>query len=291
MAALNKNVQGIVMNSCKFEWTQEKMDFMRDAFEQVRYQEELAERALHYIFRGISVCDAGCGLGYLALALSGRCREVTALDISRDALDVLRQNLAKRPATGIRIRQEDFLRMPDDEIYDDMIFCFSGSMQEILQTAAAHCRENVILFRKNWPYHRLSRKKIRLSELVFPKDCEMLRDSGIPCLTECFPLDMGQPFRSLEDACRFFRLYQKDEDPGTITEEYAASVLATEGYPAISEEFPYYFPMKREVGMIVIRAEDIRKAFHPENDWITGTRRITIEETHTAHTAAQKSGG
>lgn len=264
------------MKSHGFEWTPEKLHYMKDAFEQVQYQKQLAQRASHYITERDSVCDVGCGLGYLALALTGFCRKVTALDISRPALDILWEQLRKSPNRAVEIREEDFHWMPEDEIYDSTVFCFTGSIPEILQTAASHCRGNVILFRKNWPYHRLSRKSIPLSELIFLKDCEELSSYGIPFQTEQFTIDMGQPLRSLEDACRYFELYRKKEDTGCITEREAADLLETTGQPFLSEEFPYYYPMNHEIGMIIIRAEDIRQAACQSGDWTKERSEETI---------------
>ena len=74
----------------------------------------------------------------------------------------------------------------------------------------------------------------------------------MPYRAETFDADMGQPFRSLADAIRFFRLY----DPETaVTEAEALSRLVETGDPV----FPYYLPALRPVGMIVLRAEDIRQ--------------------------------
>ena len=73
---------------------------------------------------------------------------------------------------------------------------------------------------------------------------------GVPFAAETFDADMGQPFRNLSDAVRFFRLY----DPQTaVTEAEALSRLTETGDPV----FPYYLPALRSVGMIVIRARDI----------------------------------
>ena len=74
----------------------------------------------------------------------------------------------------------------------------------------------------------------------------------VPFEAHVFDVDMGQPFRSLSDAVRFFRFY----DPaGAMTE---ADVLPrlTETGDAV---FPYYLPAARPVDMIVLRAEDIPK--------------------------------
>ena len=78
-----------------------------------------------------------------------------------------------------------------------------------------------------------------------------LKGLGVPFETEVFEADMGQPFRSLADAVRFFRLYDPE---GAMTEGEVLPRLTETGDPT----FPYYLPAIRPVGMIVLRAEDIR---------------------------------
>ena len=74
----------------------------------------------------------------------------------------------------------------------------------------------------------------------------------MPYETETFEADMGQPFRSLEDAVRFFRLYDPVE---AMTETEVLSRLTETDDPV----FPFYLSAIRPVGMIVLRAEDIRQ--------------------------------
>ncbi|MBR0356684.1 MAG: hypothetical protein IJH54_04305, partial [Clostridia bacterium] len=70
--------------------------------------------------------------------------------------------------------------------------------------------------------------------------------------TEVFDVDMGQPFRRLVAAVRFFGLY----DPvGAMTEADILPRLTETDDPV----FPFYLSAIRPVGMIVLRAEDIRQ--------------------------------
>ena len=89
-----------------------------------------------------------------------------------------------------------------------------------------------------------------------PEDVEIVRAVGnsVTFAAETFDVDMGQPFRSLSDAVRFFRLYDSE---GAMTEAEVLPRLIETGDPA----FPYYLPAIRPVGMIVLRAEEIRQTF------------------------------
>ena len=61
-----------------FEWTEERVSFMADACERTDFHEKLAALLSPYLKKTDSVCDAGCGLGYLSLALSPLVGHVTA---------------------------------------------------------------------------------------------------------------------------------------------------------------------------------------------------------------------
>ena len=63
---------------------------------------------------------------------------------------------------------------------------------------------------------------------------------------------MGQPFRDLAEARRFFELYSKDEDPAAITETFIKSKLI----PIRRGEYNYYMPHDRHLGLLVWNAQE-----------------------------------
>lgn len=50
-------------------WVEDMIRFMRDASEYGTYNQELANLLAPELTRDMHICDAGCGLGYLSLAL------------------------------------------------------------------------------------------------------------------------------------------------------------------------------------------------------------------------------
>ena len=83
-----------------FTWTPEMIRLMQNANARSEYHRQLAAILAPKLAGCRTLCDAGCGLGYLSLALAPYVRRVTAADRSEAALDVLRQNCAAR---GIRL--------------------------------------------------------------------------------------------------------------------------------------------------------------------------------------------
>lgn len=235
-----------------FSWDAEKIRFLRDASEHTPFNDLLAERAAAFFPKSAHVCDAGCGLGYLSLALSQRCTRVTAIDTSPEALAVLLESIETRGVENISVMQADVFSLPESARFDGMAFCFFGGTGEILRCAKVHCLGKVVLFKKNWSTHRFTANETPLLRFTFAETCAELAIAGVPFESCSFELDMGQPFRTLEDAALFFRVHER-QDSGELAENELLARLEKTGSP----DFPYYLPANRPVGMIVLDAGDI----------------------------------
>ena len=195
------------------QWNAEKVRFMEDAAAWGDFHAHLAAELAPYLPRNGHVCDAGCGTGHLALALSPYVKRVTAVDVSDQALALLAENCQKRGITNIDIRCGDITQLPPEQPYDAMVFCFFGHIEEILAISAAQCRGTVLA---------------------------VMRNDG------CRELPMGQPFRTLDDARRFFELYQPPDDTTPVTDDFLRQRLTATG----REDFPLYLPQSRRFGLL-----------------------------------------
>ena len=201
-----------------FYWDEERVRFMEDAAAWGDFHARLAAELAKSLPPESRICDAGCGTGHLSLALSSYARQVTAVDVSQQALSLLADNCRKRNVTNIAIRCGDIHSLPPEQPYEAMVFCFFGHMDEILSLAAAQCRGTVLAVMRSDNCHRFS--------------------AGKPA--------MGQPFRSLADARRFFELYRRDGDDTPITDDFLHRSLTATG----REDFPLYLPQNRRFGLL-----------------------------------------
>ena len=229
-----------------FTWTEESAAFWEDSASYTQAYDRLAEKAAAYLAPGSSVFEGGCGLGHLSTALARRGYAVTAMDLSPLPLRTI-------PATpGLTVQQGDVFALAPNEVYDSGLFCFFGGVRETLRWAKGHCRDRLILFKKNWSTHRFTRDADAIRRFTYPLTLAELDNLGVPYETSVFDVDMGQPFRSLQDTVRFFRLYDPE---GAMTETKVRARLTETDDPV----FPFFLSAIRPVGMIVLRAEDIRK--------------------------------
>ena len=236
-----------------FTWTPEMIRLMQNANARSEYHRQLAAILAPKLAGCRTLCDAGCGLGSLSAALSPYFDAITAADISDTALDVLRETIRTQNLTNITPLPCDLLQSTDRTRYDGMVFCFFGSLAEILPVARRQCAKTLVIIKKNYELHRFSLTAQPIRGETAPAACEALRAMGVPFRFDARELEHGQPFASLDEAVQFFRIYSKDEAPGAVTPEAVLPRLQKTG----DDAFPYYLPQIKRLGILTIKMEDL----------------------------------
>ena len=231
-----------------FHWTDEGIRFMADAANETAFHRRLAAELLPYLTPEDAVCDAGCGLGHLSLALSPYVRTVTAVEREQRALAVLERELALRHIENVYPCCEDVFAHRPEKPYDAMVFCFFGSMEEILAAARRQCRGTVLAVVRDDVCHRFSGAPRAPGCHSFDAACGVLDAHGIPYTAQRAALDFPQPFRTLEDARTFLTLY----GGGAPAEDDLRTKLISTGDP----DFPWQLPGVRRFGMIAFSTEE-----------------------------------
>ena len=232
-----------------FEWSPDSVRFQRDSAEYTGSYDVLAAHAAGKLAKGSSVFEGGCGLGHLSLALAKRGFALTAMDISSLAIESFRRD-AERFAVSPVILEGDLFSLPESMTFDCAVFSFFGSTDEMLRWAKLHACNRLICFKKNWDTHRFTRDPGSIRKYTYPLTCEDLVQLGVPFQSEVFDVDMGQPFRSIEDAVLFFRLH--DPEGNMEKEDIMPRLTETD-----DRVFPYYLPARRSVGMIAVSVDEI----------------------------------
>lgn len=189
----------------KFEWTEETIRFREDAAARVQFDAAIAQNILPFLPENAHVCDAGCGLGFLSLALAPHCRRITAVDASSAALAVLARNAVRMGYDNIQIVQGDLFAQRPTPRYDAMVFCFFGHTKETLKAVRTQCKRRAILVKRDHIEHRFAAGNQPAQRLNFQTACQELTALHVPHTTQTFSLEMGQPFRSREEVARFLQ--------------------------------------------------------------------------------------
>ena len=172
---------------------------------------------------------------------------MTAAERDDRALDVLRRQLARRHIRNVTPLCTDVLAYTPPVPFDAMVFCFFGSMEEILAAARRQCRGTVLAVVRDDVCHRFSGAPRAPGCHSFDAACGVLDAHGIPYTAQRAALDFPQPLRTREDARRFAALYGR----GDAAEALPTSLVST-GDP----EFPWQLPGVRRFGLIVISTKE-----------------------------------
>ena len=234
-------------------WSQDSIRFRMDAAKYTKYDDAIIAQILPHLTPNAHVCDAGCGLGYTSVALARSCAHVTAIDTSKQALFVLKRNLAANQIQNIDVLEGDLFLMEPEQKYDAMLFCFFGRLEETLRAAKAQCAGNVFMVKKNWQTHRFTPGETPLKRFTFHQTLLELETLQIPYRAETFPIEMGQPFRSIDDAVLFLETYRQEDDDAEIAPEKVKRLLRKTD----SDEFPYFLPAQRTLGIVSVHVNDI----------------------------------
>ena len=236
-----------------YHWAPDMIRFMTDASAYGDYHRRLAEMILPRFKGAGHVCDAGCGLGDLSLAMAGAIPRITAVDIKPQAVAVLREHCSARRISNVCALEGDIRQLPPEVPYDGMVFCFFGKSEEILEIARQQCRGTIIVIKKNYSVHRFSVGSYPTGPDGYTHMLSLLDSLHIPHENRTASLEFGQPFRCEADIRGFFHCYSRDEDPSVLTDEFLRSQVVRTG----REDFPLYMPHQRRIGLISFRTGDI----------------------------------
>ena len=157
------------------QWTDESIAFLRDAAAMNRYYETIAEKITPQLQENAHVCDAGCGIGELSLALKPYCRHVTAVDADALAIKTLKAHLIE----GVTARCGDMETLAPEKPYDAMVFCLFGRTQDTLRIAKKQCRGRIFLVKRDYLHHRFSAGKVSLGEYTAESTEAVLHEKGV----------------------------------------------------------------------------------------------------------------
>ena len=234
-------------------WEDDMIRFMRDASEYGNYNQILAKMLSPHLDEHTHICDAGCGLGYLSLALAPYAGKVTGAERNPNAAAVLVENCAKLGIGNVVSQCGPIEELAPELPYDAMVFCFFGGIDEILRISKAQCRGKVFIITRNYTTHRFSVGSHRTGTYGYRTSHDTLQALGIPFTEETMELEFGQPFRCFEDARRFYETYSKDSNKAVITDEFLRDKLVADP----EGEYPYYMPHKRKLALLTFETKDI----------------------------------
>lgn len=230
----------------KFDWNEDTIRRYQEANEYTGFFKNIADLIKPRLSPYSSLCDIGCGLGLVDLELCKSIKNITCIDISKEAINALKQNIEERKITNI-----DAQLMNCDSITDnwDVIYIsFFGSRN--IEKFLPHCKKLFAVVNTN-NSHGITLEKYK----TFHKNTvanveEALNLKGIHYSLTNASFEFGQPFVSLEDARQFIKIIS----PG-ITSEDLGSFLSNQLIKTNEEKYPFFLPNLKPIGLFEIDGE------------------------------------
>lgn len=207
-----------------YNWTPDIIRFMADASRLSDYFDVLAKKIFDEVGPKTNVCDAGCGLGQLAIALSKYYPRVTGIDINQAATDFFAKTISDNRIENVNVINADITKYIPQQKYDLMVFNYFGDMEQILKAKALSSYGTTIIIKRD------CNKQDALS---------VLKDRNL-CFKELeFNHDLGQPFKTMEDARLFCEIYNKGINKLDISK-------------TDDKDFPFYMKHIKKSSILII---------------------------------------
>ena len=224
-----------------FQWSDESIAWYKRAAENTGFFQELSDTVKPYIKSSETLCEIGCGHGYLSLGLSACVRKVTAVDIEKRVLNVMENEMALNNRNNIDILNADW-KVLSGRFWDTVLACNFGHLPQDIPDFLGMCARQLILV------HRVQDDTRKISSVLIQ---EYLQNNGYGFAFLQRKADFGQLFISKEEAFRFFLHYGWIKENGQ--EDFLAKNLQTTGIA----KYPFYFPSRSTVSIFVIRKQQV----------------------------------
>ena len=233
-----------------FIWTESKIKFFTDASEYTGFHAEIAESIKPHLNSDWSMCDMGCGLGYIDFQLAPCVKAIDAIDNSELAIDDYYKRLAASNIKNINLELTNTDGLSGRE-WDAILLSFYGRPGEALDHIFSMAKKSVIMLAYVEALPEGQGKLKKNTGRPTTSDMEnYLIENNYDYEVIIKSIDFGQPFERIDDVTKYYESYTREEDPGKRTqqiEEVLASVK-----PLNDSKFSYYLPKKKDIGVFVV---------------------------------------
>lgn len=237
-----------------FTWTKQKIDWYQQAANYTKYYQEIFNDIQPFIHSTDHVCDLGCGLGDLSLKLASIAHKVTAIDISEDALHVLKEKMIEKQLSNIEVIQSDWANIKLVPQWDVVVVSFFKQNYADFIKLLKMCRKKVIVVSTNGsdkdflPRQDEHRNRGKIKELRGLFDHHQL---NYQCMERT--LQFGQPLASVDDARAYIQQYVPDCEQ-TVMEAHLKEHLKEIETGDFAGQL--FLSNKKEIGIFVIEKQE-----------------------------------
>ncbi|MDR2770931.1 MAG: class I SAM-dependent methyltransferase [Clostridiales Family XIII bacterium] len=242
-----------------FIWNEKTLDWFRTASAYTGFHSELASIVRPRLADCETLCDMGCGLGLLDLELAKDLRSVLCVDQSEAAIGALRELIRARGARNIVARVADVNDASAGERWDAVLMSFFGSSLEDIARFLAFCDKRMILIvhEKATAGRCVNAVSLRPKPFGAAEVTGFLTGRKLPFQQTHAAIEFGQPFKSLEDARDFIRIYTSSMLEaagvgGPAERERLYGDMESRLVETGRADYPVYLPKPKRIAVFVV---------------------------------------
>lgn len=227
-------------------WSEDRLRFYHDAALKSDFHQKISDFIAPHISPNDTVLDLGCGLGFLIDELKSKVKNIWGADIDQRALKFL--NERQPEVSTYRVKFPEELPPPADVL---ITMFFGRNLIEHEAFDKLYHKKHIVIRNRSRcklevPDQRALDRRTDLDMVEYAKSHGLMYDH--------YELDLrfDQPLRSREDALIFAMNYKPTEDK-THYDDYLERVLE----PTDDPEFPFVIRKSKELGIVIIRKEEL----------------------------------
>ena len=225
-------------------WDEQTSERFIAASEYTGFHKALAKKLEQYLTHEDTLCDIGCGLGRLDIELAPYVTDILAVDISEYALETLSRDAAAAGMDNIRIHRGEAEDLEGS--FDVVLMSLFGATDTL--KILSHCKRRFIRIvsasKKSGLYPERHRRETKYAVPVVSEELDAL---GVQYGMEYWSFEFGQPLKTRREA----GLFVLSNAPGAGEEE-VGEFLDTNLQSTGRDDFPFYLPYSKELGIFVI---------------------------------------
>lgn len=225
-------------------WSEKRIEWYQRAVEWNGMDRYLADMFCPHLPLEETVCDLGCGTGYIAMELARRGYDTTAFDWNPVTMGYLEQEKERQGLGNLTLRRSDWYKLPREPICDNMIMVFAGHISEELPLFLRFFRKRLlVIIRDEHTSHIQADGKPTHRHTNADQVEHHLRD-GWKFQSRRLVKEFGQPFRSREECVEYLHTFGADaESPKSTIHQ-----LVETGDPI----YPLYLPYEKKMRLYII---------------------------------------
>lgn len=229
-----------------YEWTEKRIEWYQRAVAYTGFDEKIADAIEPFLAKDGTVCDLGCGTGYVAMALAKRGYRVTAFDKNALTLAYLRSEAQKRGLSNLNICLGDWFALPGAPMWDNVVMVFAGHLDTDLKLFLSLCKKNLILVTKIGDQSHVQDDGISPFRHATPDEIEKSL-GGYSYVSTDITAEFSQPFLSEEECREYVEFFG-----GTAGSPMGVMrrIVRTDG-----GAYPFYLPSTKQLRIYAVKTE------------------------------------